>query len=730
MNELVDSVSMIDSSIEPVEPPVEGVNEEIVLPADEGVSAISVEQQPPHPTVTDGETTPPTSEEVPAVGDPPIPETSFDNSIRSSTVEEGGDLVVPPSHLAEGLTSQEVGGREAAGSQVEAGEGPSTGHVEKGESKEPDAKGAGFTITAASPREGGTPTSSSPPKLDTLNIKVGSYPYEVTPSIFLRVPDGLLARIFAPSKTALLRSTKLNLERERGDLFRHVISWYRDGDLDEEWLRGEEGEEGVEALKEEAKFFGVYAEMFPKFKRTTKAAEVGQVEKGPEGVGEAGEVGEEGMGEHNVPLGMKQIGRKQSLRRKIMKDEVQEIDNVKSDIVQNDHQDNHQGDHQDDHQDDHHRVIHRLDLGEEMSEEDANHKKWLNSEKERKNRIRIERGDKPLTPVEEEREKLATAEEGKRAKKKSPRAHKEGKGGRGGKKGQRGEQNATSPTKKPSPPKRKSPRKEPSPRAEVVPTEAAAAPVAPPKPSTKKMRSPRSAVLKTSEAAEKTKPTITNTVVIPKPQDQKPEVYNFVRPLLLPISPSRPYTITLSPRASLRLLTVRGEGRLIMSAGNLKEKRVVCDKGVLFDSSTEMFKGQGERTKLLKDLPGGHMYEFVVEGGSLEIQAEKMYTFEEHEKVEEGEGEEVGVGIKLPRIEAARSSYNMLLSSSSITTLNTNHTTDLNINLSIIISTRPNTSSTRRNTSSTRLNTSSTRRNTTTLLSTRPITRLRTMVSP
>ena len=133
MNELVDSVSMIDSSIEPVEPPVEGVNEEeIVLPADEGVSAISVEQQPPHPTVTDGETTPPTSEEVPAVGDPPIPETSFDNSIRSSTVEEGGDLVVPPSHLAEGLTSQEVGGREAAGPQGVAAGGRGAGKVGKG----------------------------------------------------------------------------------------------------------------------------------------------------------------------------------------------------------------------------------------------------------------------------------------------------------------------------------------------------------------------------------------------------------------------------------------------------------------------------------------------------------------------------------------------------------------------------------------------------------------------
>lgn len=94
-----------------------------------------------------------------------------------------------------------------------------------------------------------------------------------------------------------------------------------------------------------------------------------------------------------------------------------------------------------------------------------------------------------------------------------------------------------------------------------------------------------------------------------------------------------------------------------MSAGNLKEKRIVCDKGVLFDSTTEMYRGKGEKTSLLKDLPGGHMYEFIVEGGTLEIQAEKKYSFLESEKVEEGEWDEDGDGgrVRLPRIEAARS---------------------------------------------------------------------------
>ena len=68
-----------------------------------------------------------------------------------------------------------------------------------------------------------------------LDIKVGTYSYSLRPSIFQKVEDGLLARIFAPSKTALLRSTKLNLERNRGDLFKYIISWFE-----------KEGMEGVD----------------------------------------------------------------------------------------------------------------------------------------------------------------------------------------------------------------------------------------------------------------------------------------------------------------------------------------------------------------------------------------------------------------------------------------------------------------------------------------------------
>lgn len=45
--------------------------------------------------------------------------------------------------------------------------------------------------------------------------------------------------------------------------------------IDEEALLEEIGKEGVEGLKEEAKFFGIYAEMFPAFRNKSKESSKG-----------------------------------------------------------------------------------------------------------------------------------------------------------------------------------------------------------------------------------------------------------------------------------------------------------------------------------------------------------------------------------------------------------------------------------------------------------------------
>ena len=97
---------------------------------------------------------------------------------------------------------------------------------------------------------------TSPTSLDSLNIIVGNKEFEVRPSIFQKFPNGMLARIFAPSKAKLLKSTKLNLERD-AELFSLILDFYETGSFNPDPSLARD------RLEDEAKYYGIYENMFP-----------------------------------------------------------------------------------------------------------------------------------------------------------------------------------------------------------------------------------------------------------------------------------------------------------------------------------------------------------------------------------------------------------------------------------------------------------------------------------
>jgi hypothetical protein len=522
-----------------------------------------------------------------------------------------------------------------------------------------------------------SPTSSGDDG-EMIKIRVGAVDYSVQPSIFLRVPDGLLARIFSPSKIALLRTTKLNLERPRGELFKYIIQWYVFEDIDEKEVVEEFGEQGLEDLKDEAKFFGVYGEIFPMFKgkkgRDKVEKKVASPEKkaaSPEKTSPEKKAVEEEkkmLERHSdkpkaadatklapavttaddaantaatttattTTTTMHQKGptKRESLRRNLMTKSSQQP-TVEHEVTKRiDFDDSSQDQDSVDAGEDEVDAQEEEEIaGEGDQEESIEGLDETSPVRGRQERVESPPPSPPPSPTPEPEPIPALP---KRRESPPPKATAQQKP-------------APKIVAKPVVVKKnvfdKKPKQQQQPAKATSPSKAALepAPAVPAKPKPKPIPTTTPAVNTTTSSSTTATSANTTTASTVAPSKAKaapsspaasppskvsspratnggrisPPAYNFAKAFTIHISSTTPpYTVNLRPNENLQLVSVTGNGKLYMSCGDTRTRTVVVQKGLVYDSSS-YFHTQGHVADFSKNppYPGSFLYEFLAEKG-------------------------------------------------------------------------------------------------------------------